>query len=69
MGVIQPNADTPAWHIYPAQVVSGGFLQGYGLHLAARAQGFTNDNAVWQALQSHPNYALIDITALPYRPN
>lgn len=69
VGVIQPNADAPAWHIYPAQVVSGGFLQGYGLHLAARAQGFNNDNAVWQALQSHPNYALIDNTALPYRPN
>ena len=69
VGVIQPNADNPAWHIYPAQVVSGGFLQGYGLHLAARAQGFNNDNAVWQALQSHPNYALIDNTALPYRPN
>jgi putative ABC transport system permease protein len=68
VGVIQPNADTPAWHIYPAQVVSGGFLQGYGLHLTARAQGFNNDNAVWQALQSHPNYALIDNTALPYRP-
>src|SRR6266487_1342670 len=68
VGVIQPNADAPAWHIYPAQVVSGGFLQGYGLHLAARAQGFDNDNAVWQALQSHPNYALIDNTALPYRP-
>ncbi len=69
VGVIQPNADAPAWHIYPAQVVSGGFLQGYGLHLAARAQGFDNDNAVWQALQSHPNYALIDNTALPYRSN
>ncbi len=68
VGVIQPNADTPAWHIYPAQVVSGGFLQGYGLHLAARAVGFNDDNAVWQALQSHPNYALIDNTALPYRP-
>src|SRR5713101_4266011 len=67
VGVIQPNANDPAWHLYPAQVVSGGFLQGYGLHLTARAQGFNNDNAVWQALQSHPNYALIDDTALPNR--
>lgn len=68
IGIIQPNADSSAWHIYPAQVVSGGFLQGYGLHLTARAQGFNNDNAVWQALQLHPNYALIDDTALPYPP-
>ncbi len=50
-------------------MVNGGFLQGYGLHLTARAQGFSSDSAVWQALQTHPNYALIDQTALPYRPN
>jgi putative ABC transport system permease protein len=69
VGVIQPNAQSPAWHVYPAEVVNGGFLQGYGLHLTARAQGFTSDNAVWQALQTHANYALLDQTALPYRPN
>jgi len=67
VGVIQPSAVAPAWHLYPAQVVSGGFLQGYGLHLVARAQGLNSDTAVWQALQSHPNYALIDNTALPNR--
>ncbi len=69
VGMIQPSADTPRWSLYPAQVVSGGFLQGYGLHLAARAQGFANDAAIWQALQTHPNYALIDSSALPYNPN
>lgn len=69
VGVIQPNAPDPAWHLYPAQVMSGSLLQGDGLHLVARAQGFSNDSAVWQALQTHPNYALIDNTALPYAPN
>ncbi len=69
VSVIQPSAQSPAWHFYPAEVVNGGFLQGYGLHLTARAQGYNSDSAVWQALQSHPNYALIDQTALPYRPN
>ncbi|HEV2473380.1 MAG TPA: FtsX-like permease family protein, partial [Chthonomonadales bacterium] len=68
VGVLQPSAQQAEWHIYPAQVVSGGFLQGYGLHLTARAQGFSSDAAVWQALQSNPNYALIDNTALPYTP-
>ena len=68
VGVIQPGAPSPAWHIYPAQIVSGGFLQGYGLHLTARAQGFSSDSAVWNALQTHPNYALIDSSALPFRP-
>ena len=69
VGVIQPDAPNPAWHLYPAQVISGSLLQGDGLHLVARAQGFGSDSAVWQALQNHPNYALIDNTALPYRPN
>jgi putative ABC transport system permease protein len=68
VGVLQPGAQQAAWHLYPAQVVSGGFLQGYGLHLTARAQGFNSDAAIWQALQTHPDYALIDNTALPYRP-
>jgi len=69
MGVIQLSNDNPSWRVYPAQVVNGGFLHGYGLHLSARAQGFSSDAAVWQALQTHPNYALIDSSALPYRPN
>ncbi|MDQ2905275.1 MAG: ABC transporter permease [Chloroflexota bacterium] len=69
VGVIQPDGQTPAWHLYPAQVVSGGFLQGYGLHLSARARGFDSDSAVWRALQAHPNYALIDSSALPFRPD
>ena len=66
MGVIQLGAEAPRWSLYPTQVVSGGFLQGYGVHLTARADGFTNDAAVWHALQSHPDYALIDSSALPY---
>jgi putative ABC transport system permease protein len=69
VGVLQPSADRPRWYVYPAQLVSGGFLQGYGLHLVARAQGFSSDSAVWQALQTHPEYALIDSSALPYNPN
>src|SRR6266516_1142237 len=65
VGIIQLSNSSPAWRMYPAQVVSDAFLQGYGLHLTARAQGFTSDSAVWQALQTHPNYALIDSSALP----
>jgi putative ABC transport system permease protein len=69
VGVIQPGAPDPAWRLYPAQVISGSLLQGHGLQLVARAQGFNSDSAVWQALQEHPNYALIDNTALPYAPH
>lgn len=69
VGVLQTSAEAPRWSIYPAQVVSGSFLQGYGLHLTGRAKGFASDDAVWKALQTHPNYALIDSSALPYNPN
>jgi putative ABC transport system permease protein len=68
-GIIQPSANAPRWGYYPAQIVNGGFLQGYGLHLSARANGFTSDAAVWQALQTHPDYALLDSSAVPYNPN
>ncbi len=67
--VTQLSSNTPNWSVYPAQVGSGGFLKGYGLHLTARAKGFNSDSAVWNALQTHPNYALIDSSALPYNPN
>ncbi len=69
VGVLQPGATNPAWHLYPAQIIGGSLLQGDGLQLVARAQGFNSDSAVWQALQTHSNYALIDNTALPYRPD
>jgi putative ABC transport system permease protein len=68
VGVLQLGAQYPRWMLYPAQVVSGGFLQGYGLHLKARAYGFASDEAVWQALRTHSNYALIDSSALPSDP-
>lgn len=69
VGVIQLSASTPRWSLYPAQLISGAFLQGYGLQLTARAKGFNSDSAVWQALQTHPNYALIDSSAVPYNPD
>jgi putative ABC transport system permease protein len=69
VGVIQLSSQQPGWKVYPAQIISGGFLKGMGISLVARAQGFNSDAAVWQALQSNPHYALIDEDALPQRPD
>lgn len=66
VGIIQLSSPNPGWDIYPAQIVNGSFLQGQGLKLTARARGFNSDAAVWQALQTHSNYALIDSTAVPF---
>lgn len=68
VGIIQPSASAPEWQIYPAQVISGSFLNGMGVHLTARAKGFASDAAVFKALQTHPDYALIDSNALPFKP-
>src|SRR5438067_4936390 len=32
VGIIQLSNSSPAWRMYPAQVVNDAFLQGYGLH-------------------------------------
>jgi putative ABC transport system permease protein len=68
VGIIQPGTQQARWGYYPAQIVNGGFLEGYGLHLSARAHGFSSDSAIWQALQTHPDYALLDSGAVPYNP-
>ncbi len=64
VGVIQLSAPHPEWRYYPISVVDGGFLDGLGYHLVARAPGFATDADVWQALRDHPGYALIDSQAL-----
>jgi putative ABC transport system permease protein len=64
VGVIQFSAPHPRWSYYPIDVVDGGFLDGLGNHLVARAPGFATDADVWKALRDHPGYALIDSRAL-----
>jgi putative ABC transport system permease protein len=68
-GVIQFSAPHPRWSYYPINIVDGGFLDGLGDHLVARAPGYATDADVWQALRTHPDYALIDSRALPPSPN
>ncbi len=68
-GVIQLSAPSPRWSFYPINLVDGGSLDGLGEHLVARAPGYATDADVWQALRTHPNYALIDSRALPPSPD
>ncbi|HEU5368143.1 MAG TPA: FtsX-like permease family protein [Ktedonobacterales bacterium] len=64
VGVIQFSAPHPRWSYYPIDVVDGGFLDGLGNKLVARAPGYATDADVWKALRDHPGYALIDSRAL-----
>jgi putative ABC transport system permease protein len=64
LGMLQPGAPTARWSVYPTAQVQGAFLDGVGLPLVARAEGFASDAAVWQAVRSHPGDVVIDAAAL-----
>ena len=64
LGVIQPGAPDAGWRVYPASEIDGSFLDGTGLPLAARAQGYASDAAVWHAVRTHPGDVVIDASAL-----
>src|SRR5207248_10918292 len=64
VGVIQLDAPRPRWSLYALDRVSAGFLSGTTLHLATRAAGYDSDAAVWRALRTRPNLAVIDSAAV-----
>jgi putative ABC transport system permease protein len=64
LGIIQPGAPNARWSLYPASVLGGAFLDGVGLPLIARADGYSSDNAVWSAVRNHPGDVVIDSGAL-----
>ncbi len=64
LGMIQPGADNARWHVYPAAAIDGAFLQGVGLPLVARAEGFASDAAVWRAVRTQPGDVVVDVGAL-----
>jgi putative ABC transport system permease protein len=62
--MLQPGAQQARWALYPASTISGAFLDGAGLPLVARAEGFTSDEAVWEAVRNAPGDVVIDAGAL-----
>jgi putative ABC transport system permease protein len=64
LAMIQPDGTNAGWRLYPAAQIDGAFLQGTGLPLTARAQGFASDGDVWHAVQTQPGDVVIDAAAL-----
>jgi putative ABC transport system permease protein len=64
IAIVQPGAADAGWRLYPVSQIDGAFLQGVGLPLAARADGYESDDAVWQALRDDPEDVVIDAGAL-----
>jgi putative ABC transport system permease protein len=67
LGVIQPGAPNAGWRVYPASEIGGAFLDGTGLPLAARAQGYASDADVWHDVRTHSGDVVIDASALSPR--
>jgi putative ABC transport system permease protein len=64
LGVIQPGSPNAGWRVYPGSQVQGSFLDGVGLPLVARADGYASGADVWNAVRNHPGYVVIDAGAL-----
>lgn len=65
IGVVDLAAPRPAWALYALDRVGAEFLSSTTLHLATRAAGYPSDAAVWRALRTRPNLAVVDANAVP----
>lgn len=66
LAMLQPGAPNARWSLYPASQVQGAFLDGVGLPLVARAQGYADDSDVWRAVRTRPGSVVIDAGALSH---
>lgn len=65
---IETTAADAVWHTISLNAVDDGFLAGSRFHLTARARGYRDDAAVWQAMRTTPGLAVVDglsITSAP----
>ena len=64
VGVVQLAAPRPGWTLYALNRVGTPFLAATTLHLATRAAGYDSDGAVWRALRTRPDLAVVDAGAV-----
>ncbi|MCL5961390.1 MAG: FtsX-like permease family protein, partial [Chloroflexi bacterium] len=61
----QVGAAKQDWSNYYANLVDDAYLDSTGYKLALKADGFKTDREVWEALKTHPEYAVIDSSVVP----
>ncbi len=64
VGVVQLAAPRPGWTLYALNRVGAPFLTATTLHLATRAASYDSDGAVWRALRTRPDLAVVDAGAV-----
>lgn len=57
------NSGDGAWTRYPVNGIDASFIDNAVVDLQARAEGYTSDDEVWQAVRSGQSVALIDYRA------
>jgi putative ABC transport system permease protein len=57
---VSPSAVNPNYKRYPVFGVDAGFVDGGRVPLSNRANGFDSDQAVWQALKTRTDVAVVD---------
>jgi putative ABC transport system permease protein len=65
--IIELTTGTQRWRPYPLQELDAGFANGLHSPLATRAQGFESDAAVWAAVLSDGDYAVVGGAAVAAR--
>lgn len=55
-----PDREFLEWYDYPVRSVDQQFIDGGSIPLEARALGFESDEAVWQALRTRDDVAIVD---------
>jgi len=58
------EGDNEGFAQYPIFGMSPSFVEHNGLELQARANGFSDDAAVWQSIAQHPDQVVIDAAAI-----
>jgi putative ABC transport system permease protein len=55
------------WPKYQADIADNAYLSSTHFTLHSRAAGYSSDAQVWQALRTHPGYAVVDSGIIPSR--
>ena len=67
VGLRQPGQPGASWQDYRANVLDPAYLTSTRFALHARATGFTSDRQVWEAVRTHPGYAVVDSSLVRFK--
>ncbi len=67
VGLRQPGRPDANWQDYQANILDSAYLSSTRFTIHARATGYSTDQQIWQALRTHPGYAVVDSSLVPFK--